>query len=111
MCQQKKNKNSNQAQRSGDYMRQKWRIYGLSDKTGYCRDIIPPQEVVTGADKESCHSADITSENRFLLCISPSSLSPFSVHVSMECRFSDRGDLVAEATASCAPYPPMREGN
>ena len=40
------------------------------------------------------------SENRFILCISPSSLSPFSVHVSMECRFSDRGDLVAEATAS-----------
>jgi len=36
----------------------------------------------------------------FMLCISPSSLSPFSVHVSMECRFSDRGDLVAEATAS-----------
>jgi hypothetical protein len=32
MCQQKKNKNSNQAQRSGDFMRQKWRIYGLSDK-------------------------------------------------------------------------------
>src|SRR6266536_5831039 len=31
MCQQKKNKNSNQAQRSGDFMRQKWRIYGLSD--------------------------------------------------------------------------------
>jgi hypothetical protein len=30
MCQQKKNKNSNQAQRSGDFMRQKWRIYGLS---------------------------------------------------------------------------------
>jgi hypothetical protein len=30
--------------------------------------------------------ADISSENRFLLCISPSSLSPFSVHVSMECR-------------------------
>jgi hypothetical protein len=29
----------------------------------------------------------------------------------MECRFSDRGDLVAEATASCATYPPMREGN
>jgi len=32
MCQQKKSKNSNQAQRSGDFMRQKWRIYGLSDK-------------------------------------------------------------------------------
>src|SRR6266487_2193195 len=27
MCQQKKYKNSNQAQRLGDFMRQKWRIY------------------------------------------------------------------------------------
>jgi predicted MarR family transcription regulator len=39
-------------------------------------------------------------KNRCMLCISPSSLSPFSVYVSMECRFSDRGAPVAEATAS-----------
>src|SRR5713101_1039407 len=52
-----------------------------------------------------------TKNNRCMLCISPSSLSPFSVHVSMECRFSDKVAPVAEATASCATDPPMREGN
>jgi hypothetical protein len=43
------------------------------------------------------------SENRFMLCISPSGLSPFSVQVSMECCFSDKIALVAEATASFQP--------
>ena len=50
--------------------------------------------------RQCLNLADIESENRFMLCISSSSLSPFFVHVSMECRFSDRGDLAAEATAS-----------
>ncbi len=60
--------------------------------------ILPP--TTSSSITKSVPEPVYASENRFLLCIYTSSLSPFSVHVSMECRFSDRGDLVAEATAS-----------
>src|SRR6266571_711446 len=67
-------------------------------------DVSPGRGLFVQSKRALCpksgQEAVYASENRFMLCIYTSSLSPFSVHVSMECRFSDRGDLVAEATAS-----------
>ena len=44
-----------------------------------------------------------------MLCISPSGHSPFSVHVSMERRFSEKVTPIAEATYSC--HPKRSEGS
>src|ERR1700676_3422413 len=78
-----------------------WRRFRLSIGEG-----APKKIVQKGSVRVDRKWYNKNGKNGLIFELREHPLPPFSVHVSIECRFSDRGAPVAEATASCATSPP-----